>query len=99
LEADDLALIGDGIDATRLAFKVVDKFGADRAFADGVVTFELTGAGAIIGDNPFSLAESGGVGAIWIKTTPNSVGRIQVTARHSTLGTKSVQITVDPEKT
>jgi beta-galactosidase len=94
LEADDHELIGDGVDATRLVFKVVDKFGANRAFAGGNVSFEVTGPGVIIGDNPFSLAESGGVGAVWIKTNPNSTGRIAIKARHSELGTKSVEIKV-----
>jgi beta-galactosidase len=94
LEADDAELIGDGADATRLVFKVVDKFGANRAFGGGSVSFEKTGPGVIIGDNPFALAESGGVGGIWIKSNPNSSGRIAIRARHSELGTKSVEIKV-----
>ncbi|HEX6466773.1 MAG TPA: hypothetical protein VFZ99_05670, partial [Terriglobales bacterium] len=97
LEADDAELIGDGADATRLVFKVVDKFGAERAFASGEVRFELSGPGAIVGDNPFSLAESGGVGAIWIKAAADHFGRILVKASHSSLGTKSVTIDVQPE--
>jgi beta-galactosidase len=96
LEADDAALIGDGSDATRLVFKVTDKFGAERAFAGGEVAFNLTGPGTIVGDNPFALADSGGVGAVWIKTLPNSSGRITVTASHSSLGRKSVEIQVSP---
>lgn len=97
LEADDAELIGDGADATRLVFKVVDKFGAERAFAGGEVRFELSGPGAIVGDNPFSLAESGGVGAIWIKAAADHFGRILVKASHSSLGTKSGTIDVQPE--
>jgi beta-galactosidase len=93
LEADDPELIGDGVDATRLVFKVVDKFGANRAFAGGNVSFEVTGPGVFVGDNPFALAESGGVGAVWIKSNQKS-GRIAVKAHHSELGTKSVEIKV-----
>lgn len=95
IEADDTELIGDGVDATRLVFKVVDKFGAERAFAGGEVAFELTGPGVFVGDNPFSLADSGGVGAIWIRTVPSGLGRITVTARHSVLGGKFITIAVN----
>jgi beta-galactosidase len=94
LQADDTELIGDGVDATRLVFKVVDKFDANRAFAGGEVSFAVTGPGLIVGDNPFALAESGGVGAIWIRTIPNRFGRVVLKARHATLGTKSVAIDI-----
>jgi beta-galactosidase len=92
LEADDRELVGDGSDSTRLVFKVVDKFGADRAFAAGEVTFAVTGPGVLVGDNPFSLQASGGVGAVWLKTLPLSPGRITVKATHSSLGSKAVTL-------
>jgi beta-galactosidase len=95
LAADDAKLNGDGADATRLVFAVVDKFGAPRPFAGGEVAFELTGPGLIVGDNPFPLADSGGVGAIWIRTVVNSSGQIGVTAKHSFLGSRSVEIDVE----
>jgi beta-galactosidase len=94
LAADDAALIADGSDATRLVFKVTDKFGAERAFAGGEVTLDLTGPGIIVGDNPFALADSGGVGAVWIKTVPNRTGSIIITAAHSSLGKKAVAIQI-----
>jgi beta-galactosidase len=94
LAADDPELIGDGVDATRLVFKIVDKFGADRAFAQGEVSLEITGPGTIVGDNPFALADSGGVGAVWIRTIPNGSGQIFVAATHPALGKKSVAIRV-----
>ena len=94
LAADDTQLFGDGADATRLVFKVADKFGTERLLAGGEVAFEITGPGTIVGDNPFSLADSGGVGAVWIKTTPNGTGQIIVKATHSSLGAKSVTIDV-----
>jgi beta-galactosidase len=60
------------------------------------MTFELTGPGVIVGDNPFEMTESGGAGAIWIRTVPKSSGRIVVTAAHSSLGRKSAEIEVRP---
>jgi beta-galactosidase len=86
LEADDRELIGDGSDSTRLVFKVADRFGALRASAGGQVSFTLRGPGVVVGDNPFLLTDSGGAGAIWIRTTPRSSGRIAVKAAHSFLG-------------
>jgi len=94
LNVDDIELVGDGIDATRLAFGVVDKYGAERAFAGGSVRFEVTGPGVIVGDNPFSLEDSGGVGAVWIRTVPNAGDIIQIRAIHSSLGAASVHIRV-----
>jgi beta-galactosidase len=94
IKADDVAITGDGIDATRLVFRVADRFGAPRLFAGGEVTFGLTGPGVLVGDNSFSLTESGGAGAIWIKTHPESSGRIVVKATHATLGAKQVTIEV-----
>ncbi len=92
LDADDFAIVGDGVDATRLVFRIADRFGAPRLFAGGDVTFELDGPGILVGDNPFSLTESGGAGAVWIKARPGSAGRIVVKATHSALGAKLVVI-------
>ncbi|HEU5232194.1 MAG TPA: glycoside hydrolase family 2 TIM barrel-domain containing protein [Terriglobales bacterium] len=97
LKSDDPELVGDGIDATRLAFGVVDKYGAERAFAGGSVRFEITGPGVIVGDNPFSLEASGGVGAVWIRTVPNARGDIRIEATHSTLGAARAQIRVQKQ--
>jgi beta-galactosidase len=97
LVADDSELIGDGSDATRLVFKVIDLYGNERAFAEGEVAFELSGDGVLVGDNPFSLADSGGMGAVWIRTSPNSnFGTIVVKATHSSLGAKIAIINVRP---
>jgi beta-galactosidase len=97
LTADDSTIDGDGVDATRLVFQIVDKFGAPRAFAGGDVSFELTGPGILVGDNPFSLTESGGAGAVWVKASPASSGKIVLKAVHSTLGSKSVTVEVEPD--
>jgi beta-galactosidase len=91
LEADDRELIGDGIDATRVVMRVTDEYGGSRPFATGAISLSITGPGEIIGDNPFSLF--GGVGAVWVKTS-QAPGVIRLTAKHPTLGSKSVEIRV-----
>jgi beta-galactosidase len=84
LKADDDTLIADGSDATRLVFRVLDQYGAPRPFANGPVSFQISGPGIILGDSPFTLMDdSGGVGAVWIKTLPNVSGTIIVTAFYS----------------
>ncbi len=85
LELDDKELLADGSDATRLTFGVVDRYGAPRPFAEGEVNFHIQGPGMIVGDNPFELADSGGVGALWIKTFPDRAGQIRLEARHPSL--------------
>ncbi|HEY3915484.1 MAG TPA: hypothetical protein VGN61_13435, partial [Verrucomicrobiae bacterium] len=93
LAADDTTLKADGADATRVVFRVNDKYGQPRPFAGGNIQFEVQGPGVIVGDNPFRLEESGGAAAIWIKSLPNNPGVIQLKATHSTLGAQSVSIT------
>ena len=52
----------------------------------------------IVGDNPFSLTESGGAGAVWMKSQPNSFSKtLTLKATHTTLGTKTVQIHTQPD--
>ena len=96
LKADDNELKAGSSDATRLVFQVVDKFGTNRAFPSGTVSFEIKGPALIVGDNPFSLADSGGVGAIWVKANSGRSGKAVITAKHSTLGQSSVEIMVEP---
>jgi beta-galactosidase len=92
--ADDLELIGDGIDATRVVFRITDQYGAARPFVGGQVSFEIEGPGNIIGDNPFDLDKSGGAAAIWVKTKQDSSGYIVLQAKHSQLGSKTIKIKV-----
>jgi beta-galactosidase len=92
LAADDAELAADGADATRAVFLVTDRYGAPRALAGGEVRFELTGPAVLIGDNPFDLAASGGVGAVWVRSVENRRGRIVLTASHA-LGKQTVAIT------
>jgi len=41
--------------------------------------------------------DSGGVGAVWIRTMPGSSGRIVVKATDTVLGSRSVPIVVRPD--
>ena len=91
VEPDDLELVGDGIDATRVVLRVTDEYGAVRPLANAAIALTLDGPGEIVGENPFSLF--GGVGAVWIKTK-EAAGTIRLTAVHSRLGTKAIQLRV-----
>ena len=90
---DDRDLIGDGIDMTRVVFKVTDEFGAVRPFANTPIGLTIEGPGEIVGENPFALF--GGVGAVWIKTRQRP-GVIRLTAKHPVLGSKTVTFGVKP---
>jgi beta-galactosidase len=91
VEPDDTELLGDGIDATRVVFRVTDEFGNLRPFATGAITLKIEGPCDIIGENPFAL--TGGVGAIWVKTREEP-GIIRLLAKHPVLGTRMTEILV-----
>lgn len=90
--ADDAQIAADGSDATRVEFRIVDRFGAPRPYTGAGVTIAVTGPGLLVGDNPFALGSTGGVGAVWIRSQPGRAGRIQVTITHPTLGSQLVTI-------
>ncbi|SDS24419.1 glycoside hydrolase family 2 protein [Microlunatus soli] len=91
-DADDIELVADGRDATRVTFAVVDRFGAPRGFPTGRINLSLTGPGELIGDDPFVLDDTGGVGAVWIRTAARRPGVIKLTLKHPTLGQRRVVI-------
>ena len=91
VEPDDLELVGDGIDATRVVLRVTDEYGSVRPLANAAITMSIEGPGEIVGENPLSLF--GGVGAVWIKTK-ESPGVIRLTATHPRLGSKTIQLRV-----
>ena len=93
IEPDDHELTGDGCDATRVVFRLLDEFGNIRRMSSGAVQLTITGPGEMIGDNPFVL--SGGVGAVWIKSREGS-GTIRVEARLPWLKPQSIEIAVHP---
>jgi len=91
VEADDKQLIADGIDMTRVVFKVTDEFGNIRPFANAAIQFSIEN-GEIIGENPFSIV--GGSGAIWVKSIEKA-GTLRLKAKHARLGTKTIEIKVN----
>jgi len=91
VEPDDVTLLGDGSDVTRVLLRVTDDYGNTQQFASGAVSLTIDGPGEIIGENPFGLV--GGAGAVWIKTEAQA-GTIQLTAKHQYLGEQKIQITV-----
>jgi beta-galactosidase len=86
LSFDDTEIFGDGVDATRLVFRAVDRYGAPRPYVTGQVVLDIEGPGVLVGDNPFDFAAAGGVGAVWIRSRPDAVGTVTVSASHPVLG-------------
>lgn len=97
MEPDDLNLLADGRDATRIVLRVTDAEGNRRPFATGAISLELSGPGKLIGENPFALA--GGVGAVWVRSN-ELPGEIIMRATHPYLGIREVSLhttAVQPE--
>jgi len=55
--ADDDEIDADGSDATRIVFRVVDKYGAPRPYVGGEARIDVKGAGRLVGDQQFDLEE------------------------------------------
>ena len=94
LIADDTTITADGSDATRVTFRATDAYGNHRPNATGKVTLSLTGPAALVGQNPFAFGLYGGVGGAFVRSEPGKTGPVTVIARHATLGSASVRITV-----
>jgi len=92
LQSDDASIANDGSDATRVWFAVCDQYGAIVQHLEGVVQITVSGLGDLIGDSSFPLAETGGVGAIWIRSKPGARGAIEVSAQHPRFGVQKLSI-------
>jgi beta-galactosidase len=90
---DDLKLVADGADTTRVVFRIEDEFGRIRPFANDAVRFELQGPAQLIGDNPFSLI--GGTGAVWIRAKEEA-GTVELKAIHPQLGDQTIRLELVP---
>ena len=90
---DDLELVADGADTTRIVLRAVDEYGQLRPIANDSIAFTLDGPGRLIGNNPFSL--TGGTGAVWIRALEQP-GTITLHAKHERFGTQSIRIRVSP---
>jgi NPCBM-associated, NEW3 domain of alpha-galactosidase/Glycoside hydrolase family 2 C-terminal domain 5 len=96
LTADDAAIDGDGVDATRLALRAVDAFGAPRPYVTGPVTLTVDGPGVLVGGNPIDFTATGGAAAVWIRSLPGSPGVVTVRASHPALGHAAARVTIRP---
>jgi len=97
LVPDDVTLAADGVDATRVVIMVIDRFGEARGSSHAVVRLTLAGPGSLIGDNPFDLENTGGVAAVWVRTTADELGNITLRAFTPELGMQAVMLrSVEP---
>jgi beta-galactosidase len=96
LAAGDTSIAADGSDATSVVFRATDAHGNHRPHVTGDVTVTVTGPGRLVGSNPFPFGALGGVGGLFVRSIAGKTGRVTVTARHATLGSGSVAVTVAP---
>jgi beta-galactosidase len=96
LAFDDAEIEGDGVDATRLVFRVVDRYGAPRPYVTGPLVLDVEGPAVLVGDNPFDFAAAGGAGAVWIRSRPGAAGMVTVSASHPVLGRTAARLRVRP---
>jgi beta-galactosidase len=91
ITADDLSLVADGADTTRIVLRATDEYGALSPYANDSIALTLEGPGQLIGDNPFALV--GGSGAVWVRTS-ETPGTLKLTAKHPRLGAQTVTLQV-----
>jgi beta-galactosidase len=94
VSVDDEELVADGSDATRVVFRTVDPFGALRPGREGPLRIDVAGPVTLVGDNPFRLDETGGVGAVWLRARHGEAGEAVLRAEHDTLGAGEVRVRV-----
>ncbi|MGJ3237957.1 MAG: glycoside hydrolase family 2 protein [Anaerolineae bacterium] len=76
--AEDSELHADGMDMTRLVFKITDRYGNRLPYATQAVQFELLeGDAELIGENPFALV--GGQAALFVRAG-RSAGQVRIRA-------------------
>lgn len=83
LRLDDAEIQADGVDMTRLVFRIVDRFGNRLPYVNQVIAFTIEGPAELVGENPFALI--GGQAALYVKAghTPGVVTIRAVTPRLS----------------
>jgi beta-galactosidase len=94
VQADNGVIVADGSDATRVWFLTVDRYGAPRPYVTGQAQVSLDGPGALVGDSAFDLADTGGAGAVWLRSTVGGVGHAVVRVSHSTLGQGQAEVII-----
>ncbi len=91
LTTDDAELTADGMDMTRLVFRVVDQYDNRLPYATKVITFEIDGPAELIGENPFPLV--GGQAALFVKAG-HQPGEVRVRAHTARLAPAEVTLTL-----
>jgi len=89
VRADDLVLLADEKDATRVIVRVLDQAGRLLPFLDDVAKVTVVGAAKLLG--PDVLLLKGGVSGFWVETT-GSRGPITVTVATRRLGEKKLEL-------
>jgi beta-galactosidase len=83
LRADDQAIRSDGVDATRVAIMIVDRFGNPRTADRDLVSLSLSGPGILVGDAVLDFDQTGGVAAVWVRSIEDCPGTIALRATTS----------------
>jgi len=95
---DEAVIDADGVDSTRISFGVSDRFDNMRPTANGTIRVQHDGAGKLIGDTEFELADSGAVGAVWVRSVAGQTGSARVTISHADLGAKLLSVMIRGRK-
>ena len=89
VRADDLELLADEKDTTRVIVRALDQAGRLLPFLDDVATVTVVGAAKLLG--PDVLLFKGGVSGFWVETTGER-GPITVTVATRRLGSKTLKL-------
>ena len=85
-QADESTIAADGLEATRVFFRAVDRYGAPAPCVDGTVSLVASGPAQLIGDTSFDMQLSGGVGAVWVRSRAGQPGTATLSWHHPRLG-------------
>lgn len=90
--AEDTQIYADGMDMTRLVFKITDNYGNRLPYAIQPVHFELLeGDAELIGENPFALV--GGQAALFLRAG-RSQGTVRIKASTPRLDPVEIEVTL-----
>jgi len=93
LTPDDERIVADGRDATRVEVAIVDRHGVPRGRTQSFAEFELEGPGVLVGESILDLAETGAVGAVWVRTRRGEPGRIVLRVSAPGFGAENLVLT------
>lgn len=82
LVVDDTAITADGVDATRVVLRVVDRYGAPRPVAEGTAVWQVDGPGELIGERESDLGDTGPCRAGWLRGRADRPGMTRVRVTH-----------------